>query len=365
MLNPDASECHFHIPSLTKNPIGKTPEGVEVEAYTLTNVAGLRATIMTYGATLTSVCVPDRDGRVENVTLTQDSLEDYIKGTPFFGSTVGRYANRIAKGTFRIGDKEYTLAVNNGPNHLHGGIKGFDKAVWKAEPVETAESVGVKFSYESPDGEEGYPGKLSVETTYTLTSDNALKMDYLATTDKPTVVNLTNHAYWNLGGDAVGDILGHKLTLNALEYLPVDDGLIPLGELKDVAGTPMDFTTEHAIGQRIGQVEGGYDHCYVLERKTSGELSLAARVVEPRSGRTMDVYTTQPGVQLYTGNFLDGTKQAGGVSYEKHFGFCLETQHFPDSPNQPNFPSTLLKPGETYRQTTVHRFGVEQPMQEG
>ena len=344
---------------IKKDSIGKTPDGTEVDQYTLTNANGLRVKIMTFGATITSVETPDRDGKVENITLSLDSLADYFKEFPYLGSTVGRYANRIAKGKFSLDGKEYTLAVNNGPNHLHGGIKGFDKVVWKAEPVETGDSVGVKFSYVSADGEEGYPGKLSAQVTYSLTNDNQLKMDYAATTDKTTVVNLTNHTYWNLSGGGSGDILGEALVLNADKYLPVDSTLIPLGTPKDVKGTPMDFTAPHAIGERIDEVEGGYDHCYVLNQKDAKELSLAAHVVDPKSGRVMDIFTTQPAIQFYTGNFLDGTLKGKGKPYEKHFGFCLETQHYPDSPNQPGFPSTVLKPGEKYEQSTVHKFSVK------
>ncbi len=351
--------CAAKEPDVAKKPIGKTPAGIEVDQYTLTNAAGLRVTLMTYGATLTSVCVPDRAGKVENVILTQDSLPDFLHADAYFGATVGRYANRIARGKFKLDGREYTLAVNNSPNHLHGGIKGFDKVVWKAEPVRTADSAGVRFSYVSPDGDEGYPGKLSAQVTYSLTSKNELKMEFVAATDKPTVVNLTNHAYWNLAGAGSGDILGHQLTLLADAYLPVDDGLIPLGEAKAVKDTPMDFTTPHLIGERIRQVGAGYDHCYVLSRKDGKNLSLAVRVVEPKSHRTMEIYTTQPAIQLYTGNFLDGTLKSGGKSYQKHAGFCLEANHYPDSPNHPAFPSTLLKPGETYQETTVHKFGVE------
>lgn len=343
-----------------KEPFGKTPEGAEVDLYTLTNANGLRVKIMTYGATITSVEVPDRDGRLANVTLSLDSLDDYLKDHPFFGSTVVRYANRIAKGKFSIDGKEYTLATNNGPNHLHGGEKGFDKVVWEAEPIEGEDVVGVAFSYESPDGEEGYPGKLLVKVTYSLTNDNELRMEFAATTDKPTVVNLVNHTYWNLAGGGAGDVLDHLLTLNADRFLPVDDGLIPSGELEPVAGTLMDFTRPMTIGARIGQVEGGYDHCYVLS-KTDGdaEPSFVAKITEPGSGRGMEIFTTQPGVQFYTGNFLDGTLTGGGKPFKRHYGFCLETQHYPDSPNRPEFPSTLLAPGEKYRQTTVHKFSVE------
>ena len=248
--------------------------------------------------------------------------------------------------------------MNNGPNHLHGGIRGFDKVVWAAEPIECKNSAGVRFSYDSPDGDEGYPGNLSVQATYSLTNDNELKMEYATVTDRPTIVNLTNHAYWNLTGGA-RNVLAHELTLNADKYLSVDDGLIPLGELKDVNAAPMDFLKPHTIGSRIDEVKGGYNHCYVLNRKDDKELALAATVVEPTSGRVMELYTTQPGMQFYTGNFLDGSVLVGGKPCQKHFGFCLETQHFPDSPNHSSFPSTLLRPGEDYRQATVHKFRVQ------
>jgi len=349
--------------TIDKQTYGKTPDGTEVDQYTLADAKGLRVKIITYGAMITSVEVPDRDGKPANVTLHRDSLKDYLAGHPFFGCAVGRYANRIAKGKFTLDGHEYTLATNNGPNHLHGGNKGFDKYVWKAEPVEGDGFVGVKFSHVSPDGDEGYPGELKATVIYTLSNDNELKMDYTATTDKPTVVNLTNHAYWNLaapgGYPGSGDVLGHELTLNADRYLPVDAGLIPLGELKPVKGTPMDFTQPKTIGSRIEQIEGGYDHCYVLNKKEGEKLSLAARVVEPKSGRTMEIYTTQPAIQLYTGNFLDGTVTGGGVAYQKHFALCLETEHYPDSPNRPEYPSTVLRPGETYHEVTVHKFSVQ------
>ena len=356
ILSQKTSEAKM---SISKESLGKTPEGAEVDQYTLSNANGLRVKIMTYGATITSVEVPDRNGKSENITLHRDSLADYLKGHPFFGSTVGRYANRIAKGKFTLDGKQYTLVTNDGPNHLHGGRKGFDKVVWKAEPVETDASVGVVFSYQSADGEEGYPGALSVRVTYSLTNDNELKMAYWAKTDKPTVLNLTNHTYWNLDGGA-GDVLGHELTIQADRYLPVDAGLIPLGALQGVKDTPMDFRQPHAIGARINQVEGGYDHCYVLNKEQDKkELGLAARVVSPKSGRVMEVSTTQPAIQFYSANFLDGTLSAGGKTYGKHFALCLETQHYPDSPNQPAFPSTVLKPGEEYEQLTVHKFSAK------
>ena len=345
--------------SIQREIFGHTQDGTEVELFTLTNRNGLRAKIMTYGATLTSVEVPDRAGRQTNVTLALDSLADYLKGHPCFGSTIGRYANRIALGRFQLDGVEYRLATNNGPNHLHGGIRGFDKVVWKAEPVTQPGLSGVVFSYESADGEEGYPGRLLVRATYALTDDNELRMEYTATCDKPTVVNLTNHAYWNLGGAASGNVLGHRLTLVADNYLPVDGGLIPTGEIKPVKGTPMDFTQPRTIGSRIQQTGYGYDHCFVLKKDGQRGPTLAARVEEPHSGRVMEVYTTQPGVQLYTANFLDATLRGGGVAFGRHFGLCLETQHYPDSPNRPEFPSTVLRPGEKYEQLTVHKFGVE------
>jgi aldose 1-epimerase len=356
----DASKPSEAKMSVHKELLGKTSEGVDVDLYTLTNSKGLRVKIMTYGATIISVETPDSKGKVENVTLSLDKLDEYLKGHPFFGSTVGRFANRIAKGKFTLDGKQYTLAGNDHGNHLHGGTKGFDKYVWDAKPVETADSVGVVFTHESPDGDEGYPGKLNAKVTYSLTNDNELKMEYEATTDKPTIVNLTNHTYWNLTA-AADDVLGHELTLNADFYLPVDKGLIPTGELKNLKGTPMDFSKPAAIGSRIAKVEGGYDHCYVLNKKPGEEksLSLAATLYEPKSGRVMEIYTTEPAIQFYTGNFLDGQQQRGGKKFTQHYGFCLETQHFPDSPNKPSFPSVLLKPGETYTHKTVHKFSVK------
>ena len=356
ILSQKTSEAKM---SISRQSWGKTPEGAEVDLYTLGNANGLRVKIMTYGATIASVEVPDRNGKTENVTLRLDSLADYLKGHPFFGSTVGRYGNRIAKGKFTLDGKQYTLATNNGPNHLHGGLKGFDKAVWKAEPVQTDDSVGIVFSYQTR-WRGGLSRAMSVRVTYSLTNENELKMAYWAKTDKPTVVNLTNHTYWNLENGGASDVLEHQLTLNADRYLPVDAGLIPTGELKSVRGTPMDFLQPNTIGARIKQVDGGYDHCYVLNRKQGEKgLSLAARAVAPKSGRVMEIYTTQPAIQFYTGNFLDGTLHAAGKTYGRHFGFCLETQHYPDSPNQPAFPSTVLRPGEQYEQLTVHKFSVQ------
>ena len=348
--------------SISKTPFGKTKDGTEVSLFTCTNKNGLVMKVMTYGATVVSMETPDKAGKLANIQLGFPTLEGYLQRHPYFGSTVGRYGNRISKGKFSIDGKEYSLATNNGPNHLHGGLKGFDAVVWNAEEVKTADSVGVKFTYMSKDGEEGYPGNLAVTVVYSLTNANEMKIDYSATTDKATVVNLTNHCYWNLGGAGSGDILKTQLTLTADKYLPIDDGSIPTGELAPVKGTAMDFTAPHAIGERIGELKKkphqtkGYDHCYVL-RNQEGKLALAARAKDPASGRVIEISTTEPAIQLYCGNFLDGS--AGGNGYNQHEAFCLETQHFPDSPNQPKFPSTLLKPGATYRSTTVHKFSVE------
>jgi aldose 1-epimerase len=336
-------------------PYGKMPDGTAVSLYTLTNDKGLRVKLTNYGAITVGVEVPDKAGKVTDVTLGYDTLDGWLKSTSYFGATVGRYANRIAKGKFTLEGQTYTLATNNGENALHGGIKGFDKVVWNAEPVKAADSVGVKFTYTSKDGEEGYPGNLKVTAIYTLNNANEFKAEFSATTDKATVVNLAHHTYWNLGGPAAGDILGHLMMINADKYTPVDAGLIPTGELKDVAGTPMDFTKPTAIGERIAQVEGGYDHNYVL--RAGDPIHLAAKVVDPKSGRVMEILTDQPGVQFYSGNFLDGTVTGkGGVVYKKHYGFCLETQHFPDSPNKPDFPPVVLKPGETYKHIMIHKF---------
>ncbi len=345
--------------SIEKTPFGKMPDGTQIDRYALANSHGLTIKIITFGATLTAVEMPDRHGNRDVVTLYLDTLDDYLAGHPFFGSIAGRYANRIARGKFTLDGNEYTLATNNGENHLHGGTKGFDKAVWKAEPARGGGFVAVTFTHVSPDGDEGYPGTLTATATYTLTDDNELRMEYTATTDRPTVVNLTNHAYWNLAGAGSGDVLRHELMLNADRYLPVDEGLIPLGRLAPVRGTPMDFTEPKPIGSRIAQVEGGYDHCYVLNKKEGEKLTLAARVVEPKSGRVMEIYTTQPAIQLYTGNFLDGTLTVAGKPCQRHDGFCLETEHFPDSPNRPEYPSTVLRPGETYHEVTLHKFSVQ------
>jgi len=345
--------------SAQKGSFGQMPDGRVVDLYTLTNTNGLRVRITNYGAILVSLEVPDRDGNLADITLGFDALDGYLAGHPYFGATVGRYANRIGKARFVLDGNEYKLAANNGENHLHGGIKGFDKVVWKLDDLkaESSEAV-VKMSYISEDGEEGYPGNLACTVTYTLTKDNELKINYEAETDKTTVVNLTNHSYFNLAGRGNGDVLGHELTLNADRYTPVDEGLIPTGEIRSVKDSPMDFTLPMSIGSRIEQVGTGYDHNYVLN-SGGGTLALAARVYEPTSGRVMEIYTTEPGVQLYTGNFLDGTLAGkGGKVYKKHYAFCLETQHFPDSPNKPEFPSVVLLPGQKYTTVTVHKFST-------
>jgi aldose 1-epimerase len=339
-----------------KSSFGKLPDGTAVDLYTLENANGLVAKVTNYGTIISELHVPDRDGKYGDVVLGFDNLEQYLKGHPCFGCTVGRVANRIAKGRFTLDGKTYTLAVNNGPNHLHGGLEGFDKKVWKAEPQQGA---AVKFTYTSPDGEEGYPGTLMAAVTMTLTDDNGLRLDYSATTDKPTPVNLTNHSYFNLAGH--GDVLRHELMIAADYYTPSDSTLIPTGEIKAVKGTPMDFTRPQPIGSRFGHLQGepvGYDTNYVLNSGGKG-LVLAARVYEPETGRVMEVHTTAPGVQLYTANFLDSSLTGkGGLVYRQHAAFCLETQHFPDSVNQPEFPSVILRPGQFYRQTTVFKFSA-------
>ncbi len=343
--------------SIKKELFGKA-DGKDVFLYTLENKNGLIAKITNYGAIATSLIVPDKNGKFDDIVLGFDSLQDYLDGHPYFGAIVGRYGNRIAKGRFTLDGVEYTLATNNEKNHLHGGIKGFDKAVWDAEEFESDDGVGLKLSYLSPDGEEGYPGNLSVKVTYTLTNNNELKIDYEAETDKATPVNITHHGYFNLAGAGKKDILSHKLKIDADKYTVVDETLIPTGELRIVENTPMDFTTHHFIGKRIEQVPGGYDHNFVLNN--NGKMVKVIEVYEPESGRIMEVLTTEPGVQFYSGNFLDGTNIGkGGKVYYKHYGFCLETQHFPDSPNQPDFPSTILRPGEKYDYTTIYRFLIK------
>ncbi len=339
---------------------GTTKDGKEVTQYVCKNANGYVLEMIDLGATVTAFRAPDKDGLVEDITLSCNDIEGYEACTSFFGSTVGRYCNRIAKGKFSIDGVESTLATNNGENHLHGGKVGFDKRIWKAEELldKDAKFVGLRFKLESADGDEGYPGKLNVAVEYILNNDNELKVEFTATTDKPTHVNLTNHNYWNLGGKGSGKILDHTLQLECDKYTPVDDGGIPTGELPAVEGSVFDFREATKIGSRFDQLKSdpiGYDHNYVL-RKQDGEMNLAATVVCEESGRKMEIHTTQPGIQFYTGNFLDGQPGSGG--FNQHDAFCLETQHFPDSPNQSSFPSTLLKPGETYSQTTVHKFST-------
>ena len=348
---------------ISREPFGTAPSGEAVELMTLRNARGVELRAMTYGAIIVSLKVPDRAGQLGDVVLGYDSLAGYVKSSPYFGAIVGRYGNRIARGKFTLDGKTYTLAVNNGPNALHGGLKGFDKVVWSADTIRMLEGVGIRFSYVSKDGEEGYPGTLTTTVTYTLTDSNEVHIAYEATADKATPVNLTQHTYFNLAG--TGDILAHVLTLNADRFTPVDSTLIPTGDLAPVAETPFDFTAPHAVGERIGadnqqlKFGGGYDHNFVLTRADTG-LALAAVLKEPTSGRTLEVRTTEPGVQFYSGNFLDGTLSGkGGMVYAHRTGLCLETQHFPDSPNQAAFPNTILRPGETYRSRTVWRFGVE------
>jgi aldose 1-epimerase len=346
----------------TSASFGKATDGTEIQLFTLTNPNGLKATISTYGGTLTSLLVPDKDGKMSDVILGFDKAEGYLspefkKSNPYFGALIGRYGNRIAKGKFTIDGKAYQVGINNNGNSLHGGNVGFNQKIWTAKPGTSADGQTLTLTYLSKDGEEGYPGNLNVTVTYTLTNDNSLHIDYAATTDKATPVNLTNHAYFNLALGQSKDVLAHQVTIPADRYTVVDGQLIPTGELKAVKGTPFDFTTAHAIGERIAQVPGGYDHNWALNNAT-GQHS-AATVYEPTTGRTMEVKTDEPGVQFYTGNFLDGSlKGKDGVVYGKHAGFCLETQHFPDSPNQKDFPSTILKPGETYHTTTSYTFGV-------
>jgi aldose 1-epimerase len=349
---------------VTRAAFGKTTNGTPVEIYTLTNANGIELRAMTYGGIITSLKVPDRSGHVGDIVLGFDTLDSYLKDPPYFGALIGRYGNRIAKGQFTLGATTYKLATNNGPNHLHGGVKGFDKVLWNAMQAEGAEGVSVTFTRTSPDGEEGYPGNLQVSVRYMLTDKNELAIDYRATTDKVTPVNLTQHSYFNLAADS-GDILGHELMLNASRYTPVDETLIPTGELAPVQSTPFDFQKATPVGARIDadnvQLKNGkgYDHNWVLNRTGAG-LQRAAVVVEPKSGRTLEIVTTEPGIQFYSGNFLDGTITGkGGQVYKHRAGFCLETQHYPDSPNHPSFPSTILQPGQTYASKTVFAFGVQ------
>ena len=359
-----ANETSVATPAVQRAPFGTTAAGQPVEELTFSNAHGITVKAITYGGIITSLETPDRSGNLADIVLGFDSLPPYETQSPYFGAIIGRYGNRIAHGQFTIDGQAYQLPTNDGPNSLHGGDKGFDKVVWNAEPFEHETDRGVIFTYSSPDGEMGYPGTLQATVTYTLTDDDELIFDYHATTDKATPVNLTQHSYFNLSGAGNGDILGEEMMINASSFTPVDATLIPTGEIRSVEGTPFDFRTPTAIGARIDAADEqiargpGYDHNYVLDRTGAG-LQLAARVTDPASGRTLEIRTTEPGIQFYSGNFLDGTITGkGGRVYEHRSGFCLETQHYPDSPNEPSFPSTILRPGDEYRSRTVLAFGV-------
>lgn len=344
---------------IIRRSYGTTKDGREVQEYICTNANGYKLEMIDYGALVTALRIPDKNGKFDNVTLSCTDLEGYEACTSYFGCTVGRYCNRIANGKFSIEGKEYTLAANNGEHHLHGGNIGFDKQVWKSKELISPDMVGVRFTLVSADGDEGYPGNLSVTVDYILTNANEFKIDFTATTDKSTVCNLTNHNYWNLGGAGSGKILDHTLQLEANQYVPVDAQGIPTGKIENVEGTLFDFRAAKKIGTDFGKIQSdpvGYDHNYVLKSQ-NGELALAATVVCGESGRKMEIHTTEPGIQFYTGNFLDGQPGSGG--FNQYGALCLETQHYPDSPNQPSFPSTILKPGDTYRHTTVHKFSIQ------
>jgi aldose 1-epimerase len=342
--------------SVTREPFGRTRDGQPVAAFLLRNAQGMELRALTYGGIIASLRVPDRLGRSEDVVLGHRDLEGYLTASPYFGAIVGRYANRIAGGRFTLDGRDHVLATNDGRHHLHGGPRGFDKVVWSAASFQSGSHAGVAFSYTSEDGEEGYPGSLRAQVTCSLSDGNEVVFEYSATTDAPTHVNLSQHTYFNLAGEGTGNILGHRLTVHADRYTPVDAELIPTGALAEVAGTRFDFREPAALGARLGE---GYDHNFVLNGSGSG-LRHAARLEDPHSGRRLDIHTTEPGLQLYTGNFLDGTIEGkSGRPYARHAGVCLETQHFPDSPHRPGFPTTVLRPGEVYRSTTVWAFGVE------
>jgi len=348
--------------SVTAKPFGKTTDGKPIQLYTLTNQNGMQVAIATYGGTVINLITPDRAGHMGDVALGFGTIQPYFTQTAYFGALIGRYANRIAKGRFTLDGKTYKLAINNAPNTLHGGLKGFDKQLWTAE-VLSQNPPTVRFSRLSPDGEEHFPGNLTISVTYTLTNRDELRLQYVAQTDKPTVLNLTSHTYFNLSGAGNGTILNHQIRIHASRFTPVDANLIPTGKIQDVAGTPMDLRKWTTIGTNLQAVGGnpvGYDHNYVLDRCPVVRPCLAAEVYDPSSGRFMKVYTDQPGIQFYTGNFLDGTlKGKRGKIYHEHDAFCLETQHFPDAPNHPAFPSTILRPGETFRSTTIYKFSTK------
>jgi len=348
-----------------KESFGTLPDGTPVDLYTMTNVQGMEIRAMNYGGIVVSLRVPDRKGNLDDIALGFDDLKGYLANTPYFGAIIGRYGNRIANGKFTLDGRDYTLAKNNGPNTLHGGLKGFDKVIWHAEPFQNDAGVGITLTYTSKDGEEGFPGNLRTKVTYTLTDKNEWIIDYEAVTDKSTPVNLTEHTYFNLAGEGKGDVLSHLLKLNASRFTPVDQNLIPTGELRPVKATPMDFTEPTSIGARIDadyeqlRFGRGYDHNFALDGKGSDPV-LAARVKELTTGRVLEVYTTEPGLQFYSGNFLDGTiKGKQGHVYKQRFAFCLETQHFPDSPNHPDFPTTVLRPGQKYHSRTIYKMSAE------
>jgi aldose 1-epimerase len=356
-VNNEKSDTVIASNQIIENTIIGNKDGIEIIQYTLSNKNGMAVKVISYGATVTGVMVPDRNNEMGDVVLGFDSLADYMQpSNSFFGVIAGRYANRIAKGKFQLNGKEYTLAQNNNGNSLHGGLKGFDKQVWNATTSLADSSLTLK--YASKDGEEGYPGNLNVEVRYKLRDDNALEIHYSATTDKATPVNLTNHSYFNLSAGKKADILDHVLYLKASRFTPVDKTLIPTGKIEPVAGTPMDFTQPKPIGRDIAKVEGGYDHNWIFDKQPKA-LELVGKLAEPSSGRTLEMWTTEPAVQFYSGNFLKGQGGKSGLVYNKHAGLCLEAQHYPDSPNQPSFPSTILEPGQTYTQTTIYKFGTE------
>ncbi|MGA7674140.1 MAG: aldose epimerase family protein [Rhizomicrobium sp.] len=349
---------------IQKAPFGQTADGQAIDVYTLTNKNGLEARIMTYGATVVSLKTPDKNGKLEDILLGFDKLDPYLAGVPYFGATIGRYGNRIANGSFVLDGITYQLPKNNGPNSLHGGDKGFDKRVWSAEPVETKKGPELRLTYVSADGEEGYPGKLTVHVTYQLRNDNALAIDYQATTTKPTIINLTNHSYFNLSGDTEHPILDEVLKINANKFTPVNATLIPTGVLQPVAGTPFDFRKPTVIGAHIDDNNEqihygpGYDHNWVLVKPKPGAMTIAAVLSDPLSGRVLTVKTTEPGLQFYSGNFLDGLPAGKGTVFKHRTGLTLETQHYPDAPNEPSFPSTTLRPGQTYVSHTVYAFST-------